>query len=154
MVVVDSDDMGNRHLGWIAVWGVVTALFGLLTISYWLAARPARSELPLWPIIPFAVVTVIGFAMVFAPVFRYWPFGRPRDQRRRAIAASNRGRAADEAVKAQRAAAQKRQRDEVAKEWWGRVSIPLPPSSGSLSLELHHPQAHNAANVANANRSL
>jgi len=142
--------MGNRHLGWIAAWGVVTALFGLLTISYWLAARAARSGLPLWPIIPFAAIAVIGLAMVFAPVFRYWPFRPPRHQRRGAIAASNRERVADEAVKAQRAAAQKRQREEAAKQWWGRASTPLPPSTGSLTLELHNPEAHGAAQLSDA----
>lgn len=58
---------------WLEAWGVVTAVFA--AIATFAATTPQT-----WAVMFFGTIAVIGLAMVFAPVFSYWPFkslGKP-----------------------------------------------------------------------------
>src|SRR5665213_2973936 len=77
-------EIANRHLAWIAAWGVVVALAGTVGGIYWDAYRSPKSGLPLWPVFGFGLVAFIGLYMVFSPLAHVWPFGpHPRTVRRR-----------------------------------------------------------------------
>ena len=74
-----ADDMGTRHLGWIAACGVPGVLAGSAMIAYWLAAADPTRELPLWPLWPLGLATALCLYMVFAPLIHAPPFRRKRE---------------------------------------------------------------------------
>ena len=67
----------EHRTAWSAAGGVVTTLFGSGAFAWWLASASADSELPQWPAYAFGAVALVGLYCVFAPLLRWWPFGRP-----------------------------------------------------------------------------
>lgn len=65
--LANMDKRGN----WIAVLGVVAAVFGGSAIT-WMATAPS-SKLPYWPAIPIGVIGAVGFYGLFATLLSWWP---------------------------------------------------------------------------------
>ena len=69
-----------QHRGeWIAAWGVMSTLTFAGAITIWVAYETPRDHLPIWPAFLFAAGALVSLYMVFAPVFHWRPFPRPRD---------------------------------------------------------------------------
>src|ERR1700691_2401519 len=59
---------------WSAAGGVVMAV-GVAGAIAWLAiAEPSTSHEPLWPVLAFGVVAVVGLYGMLAPLLRWWPW--------------------------------------------------------------------------------
>ena len=77
--------MENRHLGWIAAWGVLAGIGNLGALTVWVAveaANPRTHHIPLWPVWPLLGLGLISLYMTFAPVTHMPPFGVHVGERR------------------------------------------------------------------------
>lgn len=65
----------EEHRGaWSAAGAAVMTLAGGGAIAWGLAASPAQSGIPQWPLFVFAVIAAVGFYGVLAPLLRWWPW--------------------------------------------------------------------------------
>ena len=72
-------DLENRHIGWIAAWGVVVlVLLGIGAIIANQAAKPFDTTI--WLLLTiFAVVGVFALYMTFSPLLNRWPYREHKD---------------------------------------------------------------------------
>jgi len=68
--------MEDHRSAWSGAAGVVATLAGGGAIAWLVAASTKGTELPTWPVFPFAAVAVVGLYGVLAPLRSWWPWSR------------------------------------------------------------------------------
>jgi hypothetical protein len=131
-----SGSIENRHLAWIAAWGVVVVVLAGAATTVWVVSAQPHSAFPQWPVYPFAVWAVISLIVMFQPLIRSGL--ERRNESKLASQQQERSREGVERVRQQGATLRRRQEEE-SQRWQIATWHALRNDGMGVAIEFHRP---------------